>query len=51
VQAMRYQKNYELDDLWYDTPEGRHTQVMKIYNIEDIFNHRILFGIEPYEKD
>jgi len=46
---MRYHKNYELDDLWYDTPEGR--QIADIYNIEDVFDLRILFGIEPYEED
>jgi len=46
---MRHHKNYELDDLWYDTPEGR--QVTKIYNIEDIFDLKILFGIEPYEEE
>jgi len=46
---VRWQKNYELDDLWYDTPEDR--QVTEIYNIEDVFNLRILFGFEPYKED
>jgi len=49
VRAVRWQKNYELDDLWYNTPEGR--QVTEIYNIEDVFDLRILFGLEPYEED
>jgi len=43
VRAVRYHKNYQLEDLWYDTPEG--PEILKIYNIEDIFNLRILFGI------
>jgi len=46
---VRWQKNYELVDLWYDKPEGR--QVTEIYDIEDVFNLRILFGLEAYEED
>jgi len=42
------QKNNDLDDLWYNTPESR--QVSEIYNIEDIFHLRIL-GLDPYEAD
>jgi len=51
MRAVRFHKhkNYELDDLWYDTPEGR--QIAEIYNIEDVFNLKILFGIEPYEEE
>jgi len=39
MRAVRWQKNNELDDFWYDTPEDR--QVSEIYNIEDIFDLRI----------
>jgi len=41
MRAVSWQKNNDLDDLWYDTPKGR--QVSEIYNIEDIFHLRILF--------
>jgi len=37
VRAVQFKKNYELDDLWYDTPEDR--QVTEIYNIEDTFEN------------
>jgi len=49
VRAKRYYNNYQFDDLWYETPEDR--EVAQIYNIEDIFNLRILFGLESYEED
>jgi len=31
------------------TPEGR--QIADIYNVENVFDLRILFGIEPYEEE
>jgi len=49
IRAVRYHKNYQLEDLWYDMPKER--EISEIYNIEDIFNLRILFGIDPYEEE
>jgi len=49
IRAVRYKNNYNFDDLWYDTPEGR--AIADIYNIEDIFNLRSLFGLEPYKQE
>jgi len=49
IRAVRYHNRYEIDELWHDTPEGR--EIANIYNIEDIFNLRILFGIDPYIEE
>jgi len=43
IQAKRWQRHYDLDDLSYDTPESR--QICDIYNIENIFDLRFLFGL------
>jgi len=49
IRAERWQRNNNLDDLWYDMPKNR--QVCEIYNIEDIFDLIILFGLQLYEAE
>ncbi|KMQ83019.1 hypothetical protein RF55_21166 [Lasius niger] len=51
IRACRRQNRDYLDDLWGDTTEAREWEENNSWMFTDVFDLKILFGLEPYYSD
>ncbi|KMQ88085.1 39s ribosomal protein mitochondrial [Lasius niger] len=51
IRACRRQDRESFDQMWGDTADAREWEVNNSWMFEDIFDLRILFGMEPYDAD